>query len=128
MPREKPQPTDAEWKVLHVLWERRRASARALLEALAAEGWAYTTVKTMLTRMEQKGLVRESWRGNTAIYEPRIARRSAQRDALATLLERAFQGAAGPLIAHLVGQGKLSAAERRALEATLAGSELEEDE
>lgn len=119
MPRETPQPSDAEWKVLHALWERRKASARELLGDLSAEGWAYTTLKTMLTRMEQKGLVRETRRGNVALYEPRIERRNAEREALATLVERVFQGAAGPLIAHLVGDKQLPSAERKALEAKL---------
>ena len=119
MSRETTQPSDAEWKVLHALWARRKASARELLDDLSAEGWAYTTLKTMLTRMEQKGLVRETRRGNVALYQPAIERRNAQRDALATLVERVFQGASGPLIAHLVGDKQLSSAERKALEAKL---------
>lgn len=128
MPRETPQPSDAEWKVLHALWQRRKASARELLEDLSAEGWAYTTLKTMLTRMEQKGLVRETRRGNVALYQPAIERRNAQRDALATLVERVFQGASGPLIAHLVGDRKLSSEERKALEAKLKELESEDGE
>lgn len=126
MSRETPQPSDAEWKVLHALWKRRTASARELLEDLSAEGWAYTTLKTMLTRMEQKGLVRESRRGNASLYEPAIERRHAQRDALAALVERVFQGASGPLIAHLVGDKRLSAVERKLLEARLKELERED--
>lgn len=128
MSRETPQPSDAEWKVLHALWERRKASARELLDDLSAEGWAYTTLKTMLTRMEQKGLVRETRRCNVALYQPAIERRKAQRDALVTLVERVFQGASGPLIAHLVGDKRLSAVERKLLEARLKELKREDGE
>src|SRR5262245_49028623 len=59
MSRTSPQPSDAEWKVLNALWREHPASARDLLDRLSADtGWAYTTLKTILTRMEEKGLVR----------------------------------------------------------------------
>ena len=57
MTRPLPEPSDAEWRVLHALWLKQPASARELLDELADVGWAYTTLKTMLTRMEAKGLV-----------------------------------------------------------------------
>jgi BlaI family penicillinase repressor len=125
--RESPQPSDAEWKVLNALWRKHPASARELLQALAAEtGWAYTTLKTVLTRMEDKGFVRTEMRGNTAWYEPAIERRSAQRDAVRTLIERVFEGAAGPLLAHLFEGERLSASERRKLEDWVAEVERKE--
>ena len=124
MPRPSPQPSDAEWKVLHALWRKHPASARELLERLVPEtGWAYTTLKTILTRMEEKGLVRTSMRGNAASYEPAVEQRRAQRLAVRTLIERVFEGASGPLLAHLVEGEKLSAAERKKLEGWIAEAE-----
>ena len=55
MSRKTAQPSDAEWKVLNALWRRHPTSARELLTALRGEGWAYTTLKTMLARMQEKG-------------------------------------------------------------------------
>jgi BlaI family penicillinase repressor len=115
MTRETPQPSGAEWKVLNALWRQHPASARALLEQLRDEGWAYTTLKTMLTRMEKKGLVRAEMRANTAWYEPAIKQSATQRDAVRTLIARVFEGATGPLLAHLADDGSLSAAERKKL-------------
>lgn len=123
MPSPRPQPSDAEWKVLHALWRRGKATSRELLDDLSAEDWAYTTLKTMLTRMEEKGFVRSKPMGNAAQYEPLLARGEAQRSALRTLIERVFEGASGPLLAHLAEEERLSEADRAALEKRLRASE-----
>jgi predicted transcriptional regulator len=59
-------------------------------------------------------------RGNAAWYEPAVERRRAQRAAVRTLIERVFEGAAGPLLAHLVDDEKLSGRERKKLEGMIA--------
>lgn len=115
MPREPVQPSDAEWKVLHALWRRHPATAREVQSELADVGWAYTTVKTMLSRMEEKRLVRSRMVGNTASYSPAIEQKRAQNAAVKSMLERVFEGAAGPLLAFLTEHEKLSPEERRAL-------------
>jgi len=115
-----PQPSDAEWKVLHALWRSKRATARELLEQLADEGWAYTTLKTMLTRMEDKRFVRSKSVHGAAVYQPLITRSSTQRAALRSLLERVFEGASGSLLAHLAEEEKLSAEDRAELERRFA--------
>ena len=121
-----PQPSDAEWKVLNALWRAHPASARELLAALSDEGWAYTTLKTMLTRMEEKGFVRAEMRGNAAWYEPAVTREATQRKALRSLLERAFEGATGSLLARLVDETKPGGADRKRLEAWIAEVERKE--
>lgn len=123
MTRESPQPSDAEWKILHALWRRGKATSRELLAELASEKWAYTTLKTMLSRMEDKGFVRSRAVGNAAQYEPLLARSQAQRSALRTLIERVFEGASGPLLAHLAESEALSDAERAELDQRLRASE-----
>jgi predicted transcriptional regulator len=126
VPRATTQPSDAEWKVLNALWRKHPANARELLDALHDEGWAYTTLKTMLTRMEEKRFVTTRMRGNVAWYEPAIERQAAQKRAVRTLIERVFEGATGPLLAHLADDETLSAAERKKLEGWLAEVERKE--
>ncbi|HUR27975.1 MAG TPA: BlaI/MecI/CopY family transcriptional regulator [Planctomycetota bacterium] len=126
MARESLRPSDAEWKVLNVLWRKNPANARELLLLLREEGWAYTTLKTMLTRMEAKGFVRTQMRGNTCFYKPATLQRAMQRDAVRTLIERVFEGAAGPLLAHLAEDEQLSAAERKKLAGWVADVERKE--
>lgn len=111
------EPSGAEWLVLNCLWRRGGASTRELLGDLRGETrWAYTTLKTVLSRMETKGLVRGEVRGRETWYEAAIAQDSARKSALRSLIDKVFDGAAGPLLAHLVDDEKLSAADRKTLE------------
>jgi len=126
MPREPARPSDAEWMVLNALWRKHPANARELLERLRDRAWAYNTLKTMLTRMEEKGFVRTKMRGNVTWYEPAIEQRATQRNAVRTLIERVFEGASGPLLAHLADDASLTAAERKKLEAWIAEVERKE--
>lgn len=126
MPREPARPSDAEWRVLNALWRKHPANARELLERLSDNAWAYNTLKTMLTRMEEKGFVHTQMRGNVTWYEPAIEQRATQRNAVRTLIERVFEGAAGPLLAHLADDTSLSAAERKKLEVWIAEVERKE--
>jgi BlaI family transcriptional regulator, penicillinase repressor len=111
-----PQLSAAEWKVMRCLWRRSPASAREVREALREEtGWAYTTVRTLLARLEAKGAVRSSRRGSTSAYEPLLRESQARAGALRALLERAFDGAFGGLAAFLIDDGHLSKRDRAEL-------------
>lgn len=110
--------SDAEWKVMGVVWDQNPASAREVREVLEGEtDWAYSTVKTLLTRLADKGAVTVTMRGNTRWFEPAISRTGAQRSALRSLLDRAFDGTFGSLVHHLAEEEPLSPEERAALEA-----------
>jgi BlaI family penicillinase repressor len=125
--RREQHPSEAEWKVLHALWRKHPANARELLESLRADtGWAYTTLKTVLGRMLEKGLVSAEMRGNTAWYEPAVERQRASKAALRSMIERVFEGAAGPLLAHLVDHESLSRGERKRLASLLEEVEKRE--
>ena len=113
--------SDSEWTVMNVVWQRSPASARDVLEGTAeATGWAYSTVKTILTRLVEKGALSEHKRANTSLYEPCVTREKARREAVRSLLDRAFEGTFGTLLQHLVSDEKLSAKDRDKLSAMLA--------
>ncbi len=114
--------SDTEWTVINVVWERSPASARDVLELTEAEtGWAYTTVKTLLSRLVEKGALRMRKRANTSLYEPLVSRKDARRSAVRSLLDRAFDGTFGGLLQHLVTDEKLSKKDRDKLKAMLRG-------
>ena len=118
--------SDAEWTVMNALWERSPANARDVLEHCEAEtSWAYTTVKTLLARLVGKGALAERKRANTSLYEPLVSRTEARHSALRSLLDKAFDGAFGPLLQHMVSDEKLSKRDRRELTSML--EELEEE-
>ncbi len=121
--------TQAEWQLMNALWEKHPASAREVGENLPrGTKWAYTTIKTMLTRLAAKGAVAERMEGKTAQYEPLVTRRRARLAAVASLAQDAFDGAFGTLVHFLVEEEKLSPAERRKLIAALGKETKKGDE
>lgn len=101
--------TEAEWQIMNALWNGSPATARQIADRLP-EGinWAYTTIKTMLSRLTDKNAVKETKNGNVAFYEPILSRPQARRSALKSLANQAFDGAFGPLMHFLVEDQKLS--------------------
>ena len=116
--------SEAEWKVMRCLWRRSPATARGVLEGLSGETrWAYTTVKTLLARLEGKGAVSSQMRGNTSWYVPRVAQRDARGRAVRGLVDRAFDGAFGSLFHYLADPKSLSKKERAELKRVLEETE-----
>ncbi|MDQ6800094.1 MAG: BlaI/MecI/CopY family transcriptional regulator [Acidobacteriota bacterium] len=106
-----------ELEILEFLWQMGESSVRELQEAIPAEGRpAYTTVQTIVQRLEQKGAVRRTRKvGNALMFEAVVSRRSAYRRMIDELLEL-FGGSAQPLVAHLLDTGKLTLEDLKALE------------
>jgi len=121
--------TEAEWKVMGILWETGAASARDVHDALRPEtGWAYTTVKTILDRLAEKGGVSVRSRANTNLYTPLVTRREARRAEIRSTLDRAFDGAFGPLVHFLVSEERLSDEDRAELKRLLDEQERKRGE
>jgi len=113
--------TETEWQIMNCLWERHPATARGIAERLPEKiKWAYTTIRTLLARLAQKGAIREYKEGNASLYEPILTRDNARRSALKTLANQAFDGAFGPLLHFLVNDQSLSAQQRKELAQALA--------
>lgn len=112
--------TRFELEVMEALWKLQRASVRELLEALPERKRpAYTTVQTIVRRLEDKRAVRQVRKiGNAYIFVPLISRKSAYRRLIDDFLDL-FGGSARPLMAHLVETGKLSLDDLKDLENSL---------
>ena len=108
--------SNSEWQIMNALWERHPATAREVSERLGEENkWAYTTIKTMLTRLAAKSAVSERKRANTSVYEPLITRDRARRSAVASLINHAFDGAVEPFLGFVAKNSRLSEEQRREL-------------
>lgn len=112
--------TRLELEVMEHFWRRGEAAVREVLEDLPADRRpAYTTVQTIVLRLEQKGALRRTRKiGNAHLYEPMVSRHSAARRLVDELLR--VVGGPAPLVAHLVAEGELTLADLRALEVRLA--------
>jgi len=108
--------SDAEWQIMNALWKKHPATARELMEEIPPENnWAYTTVKTMLTRLMSKNAVSEHKRGNTSVYEPLVSQQKARNGALKSLVDKVLGGTLEPVMHYLVEERKLSDKDRRKL-------------
>jgi predicted transcriptional regulator len=108
---------DLQLRIMKTLWERGQASAAEVQEALGAEtGLAYTTVATMLRKMEQRGLVKHHAEGRRFIYRPAVAPETVTRSMADDLLERLFEGSLADMLSHLLSTREVSREELRELE------------
>jgi BlaI family transcriptional regulator, penicillinase repressor len=108
--------SENEWVIMNALWEFSPATTRELYEMLPEDiNWAYTTVKTMLTRLAAKNAVSEQKRGNTCFYEPILARSDAHQTVFAQLFDKVLNGTVGPLMHYLIEEKKLTKKEREEL-------------
>jgi BlaI family transcriptional regulator, penicillinase repressor len=118
-----------EWDLLEVLWDVERATAREVADALTDQrGWAYSTVKTMLDRMQKKGLVSARRVGNVWEYSPAIPRIEAQRGAWRRFVETVFGGSMAPALQFLAKDARLTRKQRNALLQLLAPGKADDDE
>jgi predicted transcriptional regulator len=119
-----PKVTRSEFQLLQKLWELGPASVREVQQSLPEKGRpAYTTVQTLIYRMEEKGVVRRVKKiGNAHIFEATMTRKAVYRRYITDLLE-ILGGSPAPLMSHLIETGKLTLADIRALERELAARE-----
>jgi BlaI family transcriptional regulator, penicillinase repressor len=113
--------TRFELELLEQLWKLGSASVREIQESLPEKDRpAYTTVQTIVYRLEDKKAVRRVKKiGNAHIFEPLITRKAVYRRLIDDLLEL-FGGSAEPVMSHLLESGKLSLADIRLAEKKLA--------
>ncbi len=112
-----PPLSEAEWKVMNAVWARRgEVCARDVHAVLSADtGWAYTTVKTLMDRLAQKGVLEARVERNVSWYASRLPRGRAIATAARALAARAFGGGMAPLVHHLVRSERMSARDRAEL-------------
>ena len=115
-----PRLTKLELRIMDALWTHGASSVREIQEALPDKDRpAYTTVQTMVYRLEAKQAVRRVKKvGNALIFEAQISRDSAQRRLVDELLS-IFGGRTQPVMAHLIDAGKLTLKDVQEAERTL---------
>ena len=85
--------TDLQLDVMRVLWDRGGATTAEVHRALAdTRGLAFTTVATLLTRMEKRGVVERASSERPFLYRARVSEREVRRSMVGGLVERLFAG------------------------------------
>lgn len=116
-----PNISEAEWVVMEALWKESPQTASAVARGLFdSTGWAENTVRTLLTRLVEKGALGIAEpEGSPRRFVPAVTRELCVKAEGESFLERVFQGAAKPLLVHFARNSKLRAAEVRELKKVL---------
>lgn len=111
------------------IWTASPATVRQIHEHLeTATGWSYSTVKTLMARLVEKGVLTVERRGAANYFAPTASREEARQSALAELLDQAFNGAVPGLVQHLLRRRQLKPGELEQLRRLLAENESHQED
>jgi len=112
---------DLQLRIMQVLWQRGEAPVADVHQSVAGErDLAYTTIATMLRKMEAKGLVRHRLEGRSFIYRAAVAEEAVSTGMADHLLERLFEGSLADMVHHLLSSREVSREELSKLEQLIA--------
>ena len=107
--------------VMRELWSRQEASTAEVAQALADQrGLAHTTVATLLTRLEKRGVVAARRDGRQLVYRALVSEEQVRRSMVAGLLGSVFGGDAPALVSHLVRESDIGADDLERIKRLLA--------
>ena len=118
-----PTLTQAELRLMDILWGKGRATVAQIVEALPPPPLHYSTVLTMMRILEQKGFARHSEDGRAYVYEPLVDRERAADSAVGQLVKTFFRNSPGSLALNLVQKERLSREEIARLRALIDAQE-----
>ena len=112
--------SEAEWKLMNVLWDTPYITIRNLTELFAKDTeWEKHTIITMLRRLEKKGAVSYRQTGRAKEFYAIINREKTTEEEAESFLERVYQGSLSLMLNQLVSRNKLSEEERKELQKML---------
>jgi len=118
-----PHLSEAEWEVMKIVWKRKSCAAQEVIDDLSGVmPWGATTIKTLLNRLLGKGALRFKKRGKSYLYSPAWTEQQCRTREASSFLDRVFDGALSPMLAHFVRSRRLSRKELQELERILRGT------
>ena len=110
-----------ELQIMSVVWDQGAATVHDVKEALArGRKPAYSTILTMMRKLEAKGYLEHDVAERTFVYRATISRRAARHSLLGDLLERVFEGSPALLVGSLVEQNHVTEDELREIRKLIA--------
>jgi BlaI family penicillinase repressor len=120
--------TEAEWEIMKVVWEKEPCAAGTVQESLAeSRAWAYSTVKTTMDRMAEKGLLQIQRIRNLQLFKSCVSEVDAKRGEFRKMLKRAFDGALTPMMQFLIEHEGLSKDESQQLRKLVSKAKSRKD-
>ena len=110
----------AEWDVMKIFWDHGPLAARDVFGKLPPDrGWAYKTVKTLLSRLVAKGALAYDQIGNSYLYRAEIDREAMTRTEVRNVFQRLMSEASSPILAQFIEEADLSDADIKQLKRLL---------
>lgn len=107
--------SDSEWKIMKVLWEKPDLTLGEIAAGLEAAGWSYTTIRTLVTRLMEKGAISADKSSGNFRYYPVVAESECKRNEVSRLLSRVFDGSVSMLVSTLTKDSNLTEEEQKEL-------------
>jgi predicted transcriptional regulator len=101
---------------MKILWDKHQASVSEIHQILSNTELAYTTIATMLRKMEVKGLVDHVVEGRSFLYRPLINENEVTQNMAEDVLNRVFEGSLADMVSHLLTRHEVSPGELERLE------------
>ncbi len=116
-----PDISESEWTVMEALWESAPQTASELTKLLRQKTkWAENTVRTLLTRLVEKGALKTGENdGGTRVFSPAVSREACVGVESESFMQRIFRGASKPLLVHFAQNAQLTPDEVRELKRLL---------
>jgi predicted transcriptional regulator len=119
-----PRLTDAELRLMDIIWKHAPVSVQGVVDALPPElDLAYSTVLTTMRILEEKGYLRHTKEGRAFVYHPVIEREDASRSALKYVLDRFFGSKPELLVQNILGDKDISTNELARLKRLITEAE-----
>src|SRR5579872_3030747 len=100
--------SDAEWRVMEAVWSLGESPAAAIIQELAkSTAWNHRTIRTLLGRLVEKGVLEKQGQGAGSVYRAMVPRRARVRSEGRSFLNRMFQGDTASLLLHFAKEAKL---------------------
>lgn len=107
-----PQISDAEYKVMKVVWNQTPISTPEVTDQLAdSNGWSPKTVQTMLSRLVKKGALSYEKRGRAFYYTPLVDETEVLREETTSFLDRFYNGCISSMVSNFLEEDRLTAEE-----------------
>ena len=112
-----PRISNTEWEIMRVVWMKYPITANEIFDQLIAAdpSWHPKTARTLLARLVQKKALGYAERGRAYVYSPLVSEQECLANASESFLERFFGGSLKPMLAHFVGQRRLTKKEMEEL-------------
>lgn len=108
---------ELQLKIMQDLWESGEGTVTSIFEDIGqSEGLAFTTIATMLRKMEERGLVDHRTEGRTFVYRPIVTEEEVSKSMTHDLLDRLFEGSVASLLSHLLSTREVSEQEVKRLQ------------